>query len=322
VTDIFDVSNSSGARGDYSCTRSDNSAAKQAMMAALSAARRWRRIEKLVHFSSSSGSSGGTMPHLAQFEFDLNGYCVVPSVFTPTEVAAANAAVDAHRSEQHERGAGLRNTKGGTAMSGDGETGRLDLGHCLEWPMPHSAVFRDVLAHPKLLQYFRALLGPGYRMDHLPLVLAQTVGAEGFQLHGGVTAPVSGEYQPHLEYSWRHGGRSPHGPPDVHNSRRVDTHTILCAWGAGTMRNMLLGCTLQLVDHDPGDGGFCIVKGSHKANVAMPAEMVHGTRARAWTCMPAAPSSLYPEMQVGSAPIHMTSTCTNLNAAMVCVPDM
>jgi hypothetical protein len=42
------------------------------MMAALSAARRWRRIEKLVHFSNSCGSSGGTMPHLAQFEFDLN----------------------------------------------------------------------------------------------------------------------------------------------------------------------------------------------------------------------------------------------------------
>jgi hypothetical protein len=61
-------------------------------------------------------------------------------------------------------------------------------------------------------------------------VLAQNTGAEGFQLHGGVTAPVTGKFQPHLEYSYRHG----------------------------TMHNMLIGCTLQLVDHDPGDGGFCI----------------------------------------------------------------
>ena len=255
---------------------------------ALSVARRRQRLHTLAHHfhsprrslaSSAAAAAPSGMPAMAQFEFDLNGYCIVPSVFSPAEVAAANAGIDAHLSERYERRDSLRNTRSDTVMAGDGKTGRLDLGRCLEWPSPHSDVFRDVLAHPKLLPYFLALLGPGYRMDHLPLVLAQTQGSEGFQLHGGVTAPVSGAFQPHLEYSWRNG----------------------------TMHNMLLGCTLQLVDHDEGDGGFCVVceklrvppcranfassmlsacyvlpaclqvKGSHKANVAMPEEMVHGS---------------------------------------------
>jgi ectoine hydroxylase-related dioxygenase (phytanoyl-CoA dioxygenase family) len=133
-------------------------------------------------------------------------------------------------------------------MSGDGRTGRLDLGRCLEWEPPHADVFRSLLAHPRMVPYYHELLGKGYRMDHLPLVLAQNCGAEGLQLHGGVTAPVTGKFQPHLEYSFRHG----------------------------TMYNMLLGCTVQLCDHDPGDGGFCIVKGSHKANYPMSEAMVHG----------------------------------------------
>jgi ectoine hydroxylase-related dioxygenase (phytanoyl-CoA dioxygenase family) len=169
-------------------------------------------------------------------------------VFSPEEVAAANTAVDAHVDQQLERGVGLRNTRDNTAMSGDGSTGRLDLGRCLEWPSPHSGIFRQLLAHPRMVPYFHELCGSGYRMDHLPLVLAQNEGAEGFQLHGGVTAPVSGKFQPHLEYSFRHGA----------------------------MHNMLIGCTIQLCDHDPGDGGFCIVKGSHKANFPMSEAMVHG----------------------------------------------
>ena len=250
-----------------------------------------RRLPRLVHLRDSGrGGLGPTcpgvvrrsvtsaatqaaapldaMPEQDKFLFDLNGYdvvlhcvckeltlmrrgcsyVVVKGVFSAGEVAAANAAVDAHLDQQLERRAGLRNTRENTAMSGDGRTGRLDLGRCLEWASPHSDVFRSLLAHPRMVPYFHELLGKGYRMDHLPLVLAQNVGAEGFQLHGGVTAPVTGKFQPHLEYSFRHG----------------------------TMHNMLLGCTIQLVDHDPGDGGFCIVKGSHKANYAMSEAMVHG----------------------------------------------
>jgi hypothetical protein len=37
------------------------------------------------------------------FEFDLNGWVVVRGVLTPEEVAAANAAIDVHSAELHER---------------------------------------------------------------------------------------------------------------------------------------------------------------------------------------------------------------------------
>jgi ectoine hydroxylase-related dioxygenase (phytanoyl-CoA dioxygenase family) len=211
-------------------------------------------------YAAAAAVDATRMSAADKYLFDLNGYIVVRGVFNPDEVAGANAAIDARLHEMHERSADhLRNTRARTPMAGDGSTGRLDLGRCLEWPSPDGDVFRRLLAHPVLLPYFTGLCGVGYRMDHLPLVLAQDCGAEGFMLHGGVTAPVSGDFQPHLQYSWR----------------------------AGTMHNMLLGCTLQLVDHEPGDGGFCIVRGSHKANFAMPSEMVHGAAATEHIYQPA-----------------------------------
>ena len=76
----------------------------------------------------------------------------------------------------------LRNTKVGSPLSGDGSTGRRDLGGMLEWN--DGELFRSVLAHPKLVPYFHLLLGTGYRMDHLPLLISQSKGAEGFSLHG------------------------------------------------------------------------------------------------------------------------------------------
>ena len=36
-----------------------------------------------------------------------------------------------------------------------------------------------------LLPYLVELCGPGYRMDHLPLVITSQKGSEGFHLHGG-----------------------------------------------------------------------------------------------------------------------------------------
>lgn len=61
---------------------------------------------------------------------------------------------------------------------------------------------------------------------------------------------VSGEYNPHLAYSCHH-------------------EMIRCA---------LLGCNVMLTDHNPGDGGFCVVPGSHKSNFKMPKGMVDGEK--------------------------------------------
>merc|ERR1712032_50007 len=96
---------------------------------------------------------------------------------------------------------------------------------------------------------FHGILGKGYRMDHLPLIMGQNAGSEGFTLHGGTVDCDSGTYNPHLAYHCHHDG---------------------------TIRTALLGCNVILRDHNPGDGGFCVVPGSHKSNFKMPRGMVDG----------------------------------------------
>lgn len=121
-----------------------------------------------------------------KYLFDLNGYLIVRGVLTPEEVEEANTVIDNHSHEMIERSDGaLRNAAKGTKMFGHGP-GRMDLGQVLEWG-EESKVFKSILAHPRLVPIFHGILGKGYRMDHLPLVLAQNKGSEGFSLHGGTS---------------------------------------------------------------------------------------------------------------------------------------
>lgn len=190
-------------------------------------------------------------PH-DKFLFDLNGYVVVRNVFSPEEVAAANAAIDVHADKLCARSeASLRNAQAGTLHSAAGP--RLDMGGMLGWPKPHCDVFRSVLAHPLLVPYINELCGEGYRLDHQPLIIAQDKASEGFSLHGG---PISGDdgqpkgrFNPELQY------------------RSVN----------GELWTSLLAVSVHLVDHGPGDGGFCIVRGSHKLNFPVPADVASGS---------------------------------------------
>ena len=97
--------------------------------------------------------------------------------------------MDAHAAEELKaRGAAaLRNAKSGTPMAASGP--RMDMGGMLWWQADQSKLFRDMLTHPRLVPYYRALCGEGYRMDHQPLLVAQGPDSEGFKLHGG---PISG----------------------------------------------------------------------------------------------------------------------------------
>ena len=186
-----------------------------------------------------------------RFAFDLNGFLVVRSVFSPEEVATANAGIDAHTAELQARvGDALRNANEGTPMSAKGP--RLDLGGMLFWDHPHCNLFRNVLAHPKLVPYLNAFCGEGYRMDHQPIVIAQDRDSEGFMLHGG---PISGDdgvpsgrFNPELQYRCE----------------------------GGHIWTTLLAVAVQLVDHNPGDGGFCVLRGSHKLNLPVPLDVVDG----------------------------------------------
>ena len=182
-----------------------------------------------------------------RFLFDLNGYLIVRNVFTKDEVAAANAAIDAHAVDLQARdAAALRNAKSDTPLAAVGP--RRDMGGMLWWPKPHCDVFRSVLAHPKLVPYLTAFCGEGYRMDHQPLVIAQEADSEGFSLHGG---PLNsdGSFNPELQY-------------------RCDGRGI---WTS------LLALSVQLCDHSPSDGGFCVVRGSHKLTLPVPPDVAAGT---------------------------------------------
>ena len=135
---------------------------------------------------TASADAAREMTDLERYLFDLNGFLVVRGVFTEAEVAAANAAVDKRAERIVERKGGLRlGGEKGDALAGDGVTGREDLGGMLGWPEGEREVFRDVLTHPALVPYYHALVGSGYRMDHLPLLIQQNPGADGFVFHGG-----------------------------------------------------------------------------------------------------------------------------------------
>jgi len=232
-------------------------------------ARRWRHTQR---FASSAVPAGGPKGAEAAQEFysdeavtkagqvalnrftdeerylfDLNGFLVVRGVLSPAEVAAANDAMDAHQEDAQERNGILRNTRLRTPFAGDGSSGRLDLGGMLAWPSAGGDAFRSLLAHPKLVPALTALCGPGYRMDHLPLGILQNRGSEGFALHGG---PLNseGQFNPTLQYRCMNG----------------------------TLFNSLLAMSVQLSDHEAGDGGFCVVRGSHKQNFPMPKAFIDG----------------------------------------------
>jgi len=154
--------------------------------------------------------------------------------------------VDAHATALLARDAdGLRNSKTGTPMSAAGP--RRDMGGMLYWPEPGAKLFRDMLAHPRLVPYLSAFCGEGYRMDHQPLLIAQDRDSEGFHLHGGPIT-TSGRFNPELQYR--------------------------CV--GGEMWTTLLGCAVSLVDHSAGDGGFCVLRGSHKLNLPVPPDFANG----------------------------------------------
>jgi hypothetical protein len=97
--------------------------------------------------------------------------------------------------------------------------------------------FRDLLDHPAALAPVLELCGPKARLDHAYGIIMGP-GTSGLGLHGGGT---------------------PHDPAQFYEVR------------GGRMYNGLVGVQWALVDHPPGEGGFCCIPGSHRANFALPA---------------------------------------------------
>ena len=176
-----------------------------------------------------------TMSDREKYLFDLQGFLVIAGFLTPGEVAALNTAIDANTDKRGEHV--------GAADSPELEGSHL-RGHyhsMLTWDHPWCQPFRDILAHPRLVPYLNTFFGRGWKLDHSPDILTATRGAEGLNLHGD-------------------------GQVDFNGSRFYAYHN-------GRMRCGLINCQFYLSDVNPGDGGLCVVPGSHKSNYPCPQDI-------------------------------------------------
>ena len=170
-----------------------------------------------------------------KFLFDLQGYIVVPGFLSPDEVSALNDAFDANWDQR--RDDDNRDPSGN--MAGSDRRGMFT--GMLTWEQPHCRPFRDLLAHPKLLLYLDTLHGRGWKLDHEPYMLTGGKGIEGLRIHGTTNV--------------------------LYNGSRFYAYTN------GQMRVGLLVVQYALHDQNPGDGGLCVIAGSHKANFDCPREI-------------------------------------------------
>ena len=125
-----------------------------------------------------------------------------------------------------------------------GSTGRGDLDGALTWEEPFGRPFRDMLVNPKVVPCLHELLGPGFRLDHNLGILTMRKGAEGHVLHGS-SGPGFDRHQYYIVRD-------------------------------GRMHNGLTVVAYQLTDVNPGDGGLCVVPGSHKGNFPCPEALRRG----------------------------------------------
>jgi ectoine hydroxylase-related dioxygenase (phytanoyl-CoA dioxygenase family) len=99
-----------------------------------------------------------------------------------------------------------------------------------------SPAFVALLDHPAVFDVLGELCGTTLRLDHA-YGIVMSPGTSGLGLHGGATP-----FDPAQFY--------------VVNDGRISCGLVAVQWA--------------LVDHRPGDGGFCCVPGSHKASFRLP----------------------------------------------------
>jgi ectoine hydroxylase-related dioxygenase (phytanoyl-CoA dioxygenase family) len=101
-----------------------------------------------------------------------------------------------------------------------------------------------MLVNRTVVPYLDELLGPGFRLDHNLGILTMRKGAEGHVLHGS-SGPGFDRHQYYIVRD-------------------------------GRMHNGLTVVAYQLTDVNPGDGGLCVVPGSHKGNFPCPEALRRG----------------------------------------------
>jgi hypothetical protein len=102
-----------------------------------------------------------------------------------------------------------------------------------------AAAFRELMDHDGVLPIVQELCGATVRMDHA-YGIVMSPGTSGLTLHGG---PVP--FDPSQYFTVQHG--------------RMHCGLVAAQWA--------------LVDHWPGQGGFCCIPGSHKSSYGVPREI-------------------------------------------------
>ena len=165
-----------------------------------------------------------------KFLFDLQGFLLVRNILTPEEVSALNAAIDANMDKKGEDG----NSYTGKSTTLVGTHKRGFFTGMMTWEQPWCQPYRDIIAHPKAIPYLNTMYGRGWKLDHEPFILTADRESEGLMLHGSTNYHFDGSQY----YTYRNG-------------------EIRCG---------MLVFQYQLADVNEGDGGLCVIPGSHKAN--------------------------------------------------------
>ena len=147
-----------------------------------------------------------------KYLFDLNGYLVINDVLTGEEINQANTILDRRLDQGRIRP--REQSLSGESPALEGEHGRGELSGLVNWDEPDSLLFRDLLAHPRLVPYLNEMLGPGFRMDHQMFLLWMDKGAEGFRFHGS-SGPG---FDPNQYYIFKNG--------KMHNGLTVVTYQL------------------------------------------------------------------------------------------------
>jgi len=171
-----------------------------------------------------------------KFLYDLQGFLLVKEFLSAEEVKALNDAFDANWDKK------INDPNSHPAGNLVGTHPRGHFSGMLAWEQPWSQLFRNLLAHPKLIPYLNTMFGRGWKMDHSPFMLTSIAGTEGLRLHGSTSHLFDGSQY----YTYANG----------------------------QMRCGMIVCQFQLGDVNAGDGGLCVIPGSHKANFACPEEIL------------------------------------------------
>ena len=172
-----------------------------------------------------------------KYLFDLTGYLLLRDVLSAEELQALNAGIDQHIETLEP----LAESTAGDSKTLAGTSRRNDMGNMLAWQRPWCEPFRKLLVHPTVKPVLEGILGTGYRLDHGPGLIAMDAGGEGCTLHGG-------------------------------GADRMDLSEVYF-YKNDRIYTGLTVIEYLLADEGPGDGGVCVVPGSHKANLPLPKSM-------------------------------------------------